>query len=1270
MDVAPDVATHLGAVSFQTGLPVCLALDAAQQLADDAIVQSSDLVAWAQGVGGGRPGTAAAGLQSGASTDGRRFRMAYLQGLDVRAEWLGAVAAAGSAVVSPPALAVSPCRLLILRTLLLLLNGITPNEAEAEAPKLAQMLLGLDPEPAAGADVDVDAARAAQPMPLDALMALLENPPPVPAQPEGSGGPWPSDGRALRSRGVDQGTSQALEQHAIYEAALGVLLGLFNAPALRDVALRYACHAWPSRYQAVRDLLGLQWEAVAGPLRCLLLSEASLTLQAVSWEMRLVPPAGAPPPRQVLPPSFAAQQRRGHERQPPPPGGRPEPLLALRRGLPGGAQRRALLGEVRAAAGRGRRARGGLAGVGAPAAGDVLRLSRTSLLAVSDAGDAALRLDLHDPHLLLRTLQAGRKWLSATGSPVDPAALSAEEAEMLGAVGASNEAACAAFFSKAASSSLHLFTAAALHHLAAGGARPGALARHPRGQVARAHLEALLPALAAAPGGAPERAELLARLACGFVVAAQQTESPPPRAFVGSLFCALRDMALDPASSPEVRKCTHQALFLVLHRMLPAPQAGPDARLGDHELAALRGLAGALAREAASSHDGAQDGLQDGAAGGSAGPGGPVAAGAAAPAARPLPRRGPRGAAGVAAGGRSGRGAGRAGRRPLRRAAAPPGRVRGGAPLPGPAARRGLLRGRGAGGGAAAGLPGGGAGAPGAPGPPRSRGGRAVPRALRPHGRAALCAPPRGPAVLGPGPAVGGRRAAGRGGRERLGARPRVRRVSRPPRPPRPGGPAPRRGRGHAAAARGVVPRAQRPGGRAQRGRAGPLARRREPVLGPHGGRAEGAPGLQARRRSAWAVGLPAHGAPARPSGGGRSAPAGRGELDGAPRVRELHEGPGELRVVLGGGSRRRPRDARGAGPREGRPAFARHAGEVHAEPAQVRRLRGLRWCHRRACFRVRHAVRSCGSTRPTWPRGSRVMVARSPAWWHRGYVQLPMNEARPLRHALSTEGPVVVSVEANDWFMYGGGIFDKCQIDAEVDHAVLLVGYGHEAGSLYWQIRNSWGYRSAEGIHTPPTLAKLGRARPPPPAAPRGRGRRRALRHRPQPAARRVVRGRPRRGAGVRHLRHPVGLRLPPRRAPRRRCGVEPLSPLGAGPAQPERRGSRWCWASAPERAMYPRRGWLREVFLEPGLRGTRHDMNMSFRRSARSSWIGAPTPLPGLAERARGLQRRSEKSARTCESSCSCHFVVPECRWRCEDNGRSGAARPLVKRYPQLWG
>lgn len=47
---------------------------------------------------------------------------------------------------------------------------------------------------------------------------------------------------------------------------------------------------------------------------------------------------------------------------------------------------------------------------------------------------------------------------------------------------------------------------------------------------------------------------------------------------------------------------------------------------------------------------------------------------------------------------------------------------------------------------------------------------------------------------------------------------------------------------------------------------------------------------------------------------------------------------------------------------------------------------------------------------------------------------------------------PIGVSVDANKWSNYKGGIFDNCS--KSLDHDVLLVG----VSSTYWKIKNSWG--------------------------------------------------------------------------------------------------------------------------------------------------------------------------------------------------------------------
>jgi len=77
------------------------------------------------------------------------------------------------------------------------------------------------------------------------------------------------------------------------------------------------------------------------------------------------------------------------------------------------------------------------------------------------------------------------------------------------------------------------------------------------------------------------------------------------------------------------------------------------------------------------------------------------------------------------------------------------------------------------------------------------------------------------------------------------------------------------------------------------------------------------------------------------------------------------------------------------------------------------------------------------------------------------GFIRLPENRLEPLMQAVSQQGPVVVSVDAGSgWQNYKSGVFDGCVRDAKVNHAVLLVGYGHDdtLAKDFWVIRNSWG--------------------------------------------------------------------------------------------------------------------------------------------------------------------------------------------------------------------
>jgi len=76
------------------------------------------------------------------------------------------------------------------------------------------------------------------------------------------------------------------------------------------------------------------------------------------------------------------------------------------------------------------------------------------------------------------------------------------------------------------------------------------------------------------------------------------------------------------------------------------------------------------------------------------------------------------------------------------------------------------------------------------------------------------------------------------------------------------------------------------------------------------------------------------------------------------------------------------------------------------------------------------------------------------------GYERLPTNKMQPLLEALATHGPVVVSADASAWSAYSSGVFDGCEKDAVINHAILAMGYGKDEklNKKFLLIRNSWG--------------------------------------------------------------------------------------------------------------------------------------------------------------------------------------------------------------------
>ncbi|NXG00700.1 CATS protein, partial [Sakesphorus luctuosus] len=75
-------------------------------------------------------------------------------------------------------------------------------------------------------------------------------------------------------------------------------------------------------------------------------------------------------------------------------------------------------------------------------------------------------------------------------------------------------------------------------------------------------------------------------------------------------------------------------------------------------------------------------------------------------------------------------------------------------------------------------------------------------------------------------------------------------------------------------------------------------------------------------------------------------------------------------------------------------------------------------------------------------------------------YVELPPGDEAALRDSVATVGPVAVAIDATrpTFFLYHSGVYDDPQCSQEVNHGVLVVGYGSLDNKDYWLVKNSWG--------------------------------------------------------------------------------------------------------------------------------------------------------------------------------------------------------------------